>query len=280
MEHVQEYTKRNLTKQTDSLCAFVGILHKFESCSPPINNLFGLPIVSGMAVKCFAHALTWIHDGQHNSTPIARRRNFPSYSFVGWRGMASLRTWKGEGMTRLKKFHVEDLEIQVHSVEGEAWSLEDIHTLTHAEGISQPSVKLWIKALVLPPDLWSKITKEDLELCNLRNALHFEVMMQLSTGSIKCRAEVSGKMRDNEFLDGIKGGDLDCLLLGFVHQSSAEEGRSYHYFLMIVKHNAGQTAERVGILSFVMTGQDPQGQVLELAKEKREFCFDSSMELR
>lgn len=66
MEHVREYTSRNLTKQTDSLRAFVTILHKFESCSPPIISLFGLPIVSDMAVEGFAHALTWILDRQYN----------------------------------------------------------------------------------------------------------------------------------------------------------------------------------------------------------------------
>lgn len=64
---------------------------------------------------------------------------------------------------------------------------------------------------MLPPDIRSKPAEEDLQGGNLKNALHSEVMMQVSTGSVRYRAEVSGKMRDNEILDGTKRGDLDCL---------------------------------------------------------------------
>ena len=49
---------------------------------------------------------------------------------------------------------------------------------------------------------------------------------------------------------------------------------------MIVKHNAGHNAERVGILSFIISGKHLKEQVLELAKEKRGFYFDSSIEVR
>jgi hypothetical protein len=269
MEHVREYTNRNLSKQTDSLCAFLGILHKFESCSPPIYNFFGVPVVSGKAVQCFAHALTWIHDQRYNSTPIARRRSFPSYSFVGWRGTASTQTRKKEIETALKEFYVNDVNIQVQSVGGEVWRLEDISKIIFAEGLSQSSLKLWIEAPVLPPDVWTDITNDNLQGNNSRNAFHFKVMMQMTTGDVECRAEVSGIMGVNEFLDRMKRGDLNCLLLGFIKHSLAGP---YHYFAMIAKSIAGKNTERVGILSF---GLSEQGQVLELIKERRGFHFNS-----
>ncbi|KAM3067038.1 hypothetical protein ACMFMG_011818 [Clarireedia jacksonii] len=273
MEHVREYTNRNLTKQTDSLCAFLGIVRKFESSSPPMNNFLGLPVVSGKAVECFAHALTWIHDRRYNSTPIVRRRGFPSYSFVGWRGTASMQTRKKANKPALKEFHVKDVDIQVQSVDGEVWRLEDINKITYVEGMSQSSLKLRIEAPVLSPDIWCKITKDDLQGDNTRNALHFQVTMQMSTGNVECRAEVSGRMSVSEFLDGMKRRDLDCLLLGFVKQFLPG---GYHYFAMIAKHIAGQNTERVGILSFIIS---EQGQVLELVKERRCFRFDSSIKI-
>jgi hypothetical protein len=199
MEHVREYTNRNLTKQMDSLCAFLGILRKFESCSPPINNLLGLPDVSGKAVEYFAHALTWIHDRRYNSTPIARRRDFPSYFFVGWRGTASTQTRKKVNETVLKEFHVKDVDIQVQSVDSEVSRLQDINKTTYVEGMSQSSLKLRIKAPVLSPDIWSKITNDDLQGDNSRNAFHFQVTMQMSTENVEYRAEVSGIMSVGEF---------------------------------------------------------------------------------
>jgi hypothetical protein len=272
MEHVREYTNRNLTRHTDSLRAFLGILRRFESCSPPINNFFGLPVVFGKDVECFAHALTWIHDRRYNSTPIARRRDFPSYSFVGWRGTASMQTRKKENDTALKEFHVKDVDIQVQSVHGQVWRLEDINKITYAERMFQSSLLLRIEAPVLLSDIWSKITHDDLQGENSRSVFHFNVLMQMSTGKIECRAEVSGMLSVDEFLDGMKRGDLDCLLLGFVEQSFVEGRRFYHYFAIIAKHIAGPSTERVGILSF-MTSE--QGQVLELVKERRGFHFGS-----
>ena len=275
MDHVREYTSRNLTKQADSLCAFVGILHRFESCSPPINNLFGLPIVSGKAVESFVHALTWIHDRQYNLTPIARRRDFPSYSFVGWRGTASTQAPKGKN-NALNDFHVTGVEIQIHGADCGAWNLEDVKKLTNAQGISRSSLQLWIKAPVLPPSIWSKVSKEDLQGGDSLNALNFEVMMQLPSAWVKCKAEVSGMIKDDKFLDGTKRGDMDCLLLGSVAKNRQS---SPCYFAMIVKHNAGKDTERMGILSFTVSGPDLEGQILELAKERRGFCFNSFIEL-
>jgi hypothetical protein len=210
-------------------------------------------------------------------TLIARRHDFPSYSFVGWRGTASTQTREKENKTSLKEFHVQDVDIQVQSVDGELWKLKDVNKITCAEGISQSSLKLWIEAPVLPPDIWSKITNDDLQGGNLRNALHFKVMMQTSTGNVECRAEVSGMMSINDFLDGMKRGDLDCLLLGFVEHFLPGRLRFYHYFAMISKHVAGKNTERVGIMSFMMS---EQGQVLELVKERRGFHFNSSIKLK
>ena len=45
---------------------------------------------------------------------------------------------------------------------------------------------------------------------------------------------------------------------------------------MVVRRDQGETFERIGILTFRVPGQD---RLLELRKEKREFCFASLLEL-
>jgi len=272
MEHVWEYTGRNLSRQEDSFNAFAGIAAEFESASPPVNNLWGLPIVSGMALESFTYALTWVHRVEDNPLPIARREHFPSYSFVGWRGKATLLTQKNR--YGLERFHVTGVEIQISSVNGEHWELNDNSESKLPGGISQPSLKLRVQAWVLPRNIW---VKTDFERHS--NAKHFEVTMLLPRDSIKCRAEVSGKMTDNKFLERIKKGELDCLLLGYVDRAFTEANRisrgyrqtSRCFFILLVKNGPAESAERVGVLNFTVPGGE--AHVLKLRKEIRCFHF-------
>lgn len=69
---VKAFVGRNLTKDSDSLMAFSGIMAVLE---PNIGKfLYGLPI------HYFLAALCWHNDGSHT-----RRNDFPSWSWAGWR---------------------------------------------------------------------------------------------------------------------------------------------------------------------------------------------------
>lgn len=123
MEHGRDYTGRNLSHEENSFDAFAGIAGKFESASPPIDNLWGVPIVSDQALESFTHALTWIHTAEDNTRSIKRRQYFPSYSFVGWEWMASMMTRKERSKTGLEKFNIIDINIQVTTIDGKSWDI-------------------------------------------------------------------------------------------------------------------------------------------------------------
>jgi hypothetical protein len=270
MEHVQEYTSRNLSHEENSFDAFAGIAGKFESASPPIDNLWGVPIVSGQALESFTHALTWVHTAEDNTRSIKRRQDFPSYSFVGWEGTASMVTRKKGSKTGLEKFNVIGINIQVTTTDGKSW---DISRFRLAKTVPRHLMQLRIEAWVMPQDIWG----ESASLADPK-AMHFEVMIKLGPASIRCRAEVSGKMTDRDFLEGIMKGELYCFLLGYVDPKSGASGQSSRwFFLMLVRRDQGETVERIGILSFRVPRQ--QDWLLGLRKEKREFCFASTAEL-
>jgi hypothetical protein len=82
---VGEYCNRNLTNSSDSLRACSAIL---ESLSQNLDKglLFGLP------VQYLQVALRWRHAGQ-----FERRKEFPSWSWVGWKGSLLRSTAEHQG---------------------------------------------------------------------------------------------------------------------------------------------------------------------------------------
>ncbi|KAI1862341.1 uncharacterized protein JN550_010203 [Neoarthrinium moseri] len=82
---VDMYTPRQMTNDSDSLNACLGILSLLERAVLPTGFVYGLPL------KEFPQSLRWIHTNKsvsHESLMARRRPNHPSWSFVGWEGMA------------------------------------------------------------------------------------------------------------------------------------------------------------------------------------------------
>ncbi|KAI0895771.1 heterokaryon incompatibility protein-domain-containing protein [Annulohypoxylon nitens] len=85
--HIEEYSNRNLSKDCDSLNAFVGILKYYESkardANGPVSHLWGVPLKlrsKSMEGQVFFD-LPWKHQS------IAYRRDsLPSWSWSGWGG--------------------------------------------------------------------------------------------------------------------------------------------------------------------------------------------------
>lgn len=86
---IQEYTGRNLSKDEDSLNAFLAILKHYERTATdergPVSHLWGIPLKlipkSGHLEACVIFNLLW------TGRPGAyRRQDFPSWSWSGWRG--------------------------------------------------------------------------------------------------------------------------------------------------------------------------------------------------
>ncbi|KAH7329703.1 heterokaryon incompatibility protein-domain-containing protein [Stachybotrys elegans] len=82
---VEEYTARKMRNQEDSLRAFTGIMKHLEGSKAPIFQLYG------SACKSLLASLLWAHKMGFRSNSPLRRDEFPSWSWAGWEGQASLR---------------------------------------------------------------------------------------------------------------------------------------------------------------------------------------------
>lgn len=76
---IELYTQREMTKEGDSLNAALGVLEHLRKSIISKGFVFGLPLAE------YPQALRWYHP--RNVKP-RRRPGFPSWSFVGWQGMA------------------------------------------------------------------------------------------------------------------------------------------------------------------------------------------------
>lgn len=81
---LSEYTSRELTYQSDTLNAMLGIFQQYANLPEPVHHLCGVPITNQHLepdVIRFGTGLCWRLLGRSR-----RRRNFPSWSWTGWSG--------------------------------------------------------------------------------------------------------------------------------------------------------------------------------------------------
>lgn len=74
---LQNYTSRNMTHDSDSLNALLGLLSNFR------RQLFPDGFTHGLPLRSHPSSLAWIHD---RSVTPRRRAIFPSWSWAGWQG--------------------------------------------------------------------------------------------------------------------------------------------------------------------------------------------------
>ncbi|CAK7234159.1 hypothetical protein SCUCBS95973_008839 [Sporothrix curviconia] len=85
---LDDYTSRNMARDTDSLNACLGMLSFLKRMASLQDFVWGLPL------RDFPLSLMWCHvssssKGNITLPPPRRRADFPSWSFVGWQGEVS-----------------------------------------------------------------------------------------------------------------------------------------------------------------------------------------------
>lgn len=89
-EHIQEYTRRDLSHSEDSLNAFLGVLDYNSRTQRPMAHLWGLPLYEDQALapqpRDILFELFWWHEA-----PGSRRGEFPSWTWAGWAGPVRFR---------------------------------------------------------------------------------------------------------------------------------------------------------------------------------------------
>jgi hypothetical protein len=108
------YTARQMTNDSDSLNAFLGILQQLRKSVLPKGLEWGLPL------RDFPQSLRWFHP---RTVKPRRRPDFPSWSWTGWEGeivysdpLNVLRTQKFEASA--------DMTVKYVAVDGKALTLE------------------------------------------------------------------------------------------------------------------------------------------------------------
>lgn len=88
VDQLDEYSRRNISYESDSLNAFLGVLHQWETrlakAKKPMSHLWGLPIRGTIThgsggMDCY---FLW----RHTCRNAVRRPDFPSWSWAGWAG--------------------------------------------------------------------------------------------------------------------------------------------------------------------------------------------------
>ncbi|RSM04341.1 hypothetical protein CEP52_006941 [Fusarium oligoseptatum] len=231
----EKYCSRELTLDSDSLNAFLGVLQFLERNSlPPTLHLCGLPYVAlgstdDEAVGMYLTAsLCWYHLA---SSSVRRRREFPSWTWAGWAGsITSIRLYEAQHwIPRAREILLEDKGGQIHP------AAQYLQTSRQSRGPDSASAVI-LTALEVPATLF--FTAGDTDSwsdCTVAGHSLFVEGVQLPTTT------------PSVFLERIKTKAWSCLLLGdyWSGNSSKEECRS---FLLVVEWEDSETATRVGML--------------------------------
>jgi hypothetical protein len=179
-ELVQQYTRREMTNETDSLSAFQGIMQHLQRGSRPVYQITGVPYLfypesAEETHNSFLISLLWVHENPPRrkkglQLPHPTRRHFlPSWSWAGWKGYVNFVT-RTDSNTKYGKFEV--LARITHiEVEG-ANELESRKILNGSKGASAKLPHaLLIKTRLLRPDTYSISFNDSRPLCRITSKL-------------------------------------------------------------------------------------------------------------
>lgn len=92
MAHIEKFSQRELTWETDSLNAIAGIFHSFETGDGSVHRFWGMPIALNWQIffssvedtlSGFTHVLLWSHDTDSTNRTPRRIVGVPSWSWAG-----------------------------------------------------------------------------------------------------------------------------------------------------------------------------------------------------
>lgn len=291
-QQIEEYTTRNMTLEGDSLNAFLGVLGNYVRTNRPILHLWGLALredeKTAQRPKDMMLDLFWWHE-----LTATRRRDFPSWSWVGWAGPASLAKLSPHPDMRLRSQQPSDPKCSDISVEDGGviktlyeYALPFIDTnedLKFRPPLLRPR-ELRLSCHVLPVR-WHSFQPTGSE-SNRKYMMHVEDPPKSGhweTWGREPRHEGVGPLVVVRLCEGInlciepyldtevdRSIDLHALYLG----TELEDGRPYlsrGRQLLLVRSVGGDSYERVGLIRWLFTqghlaifGTNDQDQILNV----------------
>lgn len=211
------FTLRNLSDESDSLNAFVGIMKQLEAAKYPITQVQGIPYVHPSVfpdqhthLDCLVAGLCWRHIRCWNgdSYKVERRTGFPTWTWAGWSGAVS---W-----TDLFTHDEMDLVSVVDNIrcelnDGTLMTLKQYTSQRSSHKLAAPSALRFSAWLVPPTMIWLDDSTEVIswKIGDFRLELH----MSEFEGTTTC------------FVEHLKAGKLRCFFVA--------RGRYNSYFLIL-----------------------------------------------
>lgn len=246
--HVENFSARQLTYDSDSLSALLGILRTFESAVPPIYHISGLPVVcgaSGIATRSFISALGWRHNKDYDFRGPKRRSAFPSWSWIGWETTALF-------LKDDSHFNPFEVQVWIKDTNRKFLALEisdQINVLSQVRSYETFDVIL-LSAWVVGPAIWL-----EWKGCAIRNIsrasqngfiIEFCLSLPYISDKTYCWVQVSqGIQQIDDVFEKLLDSRFSCIILG--------SGISSTNMLLVEWQRSREFAMRVGTISMVGT---------------------------
>ncbi|KAF4465879.1 tol [Fusarium albosuccineum] len=230
---VQQYTTRDLSFETDSLNAAIGIMRFLSKKEPRILNFVGLPYYAPadsdeFIEPCLFASLSWYH--RFDSAP-RRRADFPSWTWAGWAG--AIRWMCSVPLMSLKDLHPKLRQVLFETDDGSTATALDF--LRPRQLPVPPPVAIRFEARLIPASLFS--VEGGLENWN---------RVTVDGNNVSMQGERPPTETPAELLQRLENGTCGCLLLGdFV---GSVTGLPQIRYLLVVEWHGRQTATRFGAL--------------------------------
>lgn len=265
LKQAQEYSKRTLTRSSDSLSAFLGVLNYYAKnsanlTSPVLQLPWGLIANKHKKKNAFRLYFFWFHTG-----PATRRNEFPSWSWTGWGGALSF--WGPEVVLQPEHevehgpFAYLDWDFSMRGVDGRR---VDMHELARKEfetrkdenRLYQPSPKqLQVSCLVIPVSFQALNLTEHQRKHGTKIWIHdthklVRVGRNLSDGVHPVLQVWNGiyVRRDREDLRLDQQVEQQDCILGLVYARRHEQFDWTYYSCLLVRQVSEGLYERVGVL--------------------------------
>jgi hypothetical protein len=246
---LEMYSKRQITKEADTLNAFLGVMNQIRRSRPTVKLLCGLPFFETSECKykvtiidSFAHlvtaALSW-YSRTDESRLHQRQSTFPSWTWAGWSGQAEF--WLRHVVEATHRPFLRGAHLEASS------------------GQTVVSSALYSRDLHLELDTVTLIQFE----APMIPAASFAIMENRSADSnhdAKCAESDNfgdcgrriypnsypDRHRFQQLIENVQSGKWSCLVLCAGRISEEGEEEEYSIFVLVVRWEADQvTAERM-----------------------------------
>lgn len=228
---VEEYSKRDLSFQSDALKAFSGIQGLFTTFSQKSNTFtYGLPVAAFDFAFCWAVC-------EHR--PDRRRHDFPSWSWVGWQQEVTYKYAHEEGMGKGASHYTSDLIVLTYERANGPWGSFKSEVLlprswgnyTHSANILFEASTALLRVTLSPP-LSSESRSSTSEI--------YDVSSKLGDSFVYGKINLDRNWRDQQ------GEELNFLV---VHAAWGEEEKEPMVRLLMCYEKSGDKTFRVNMMN-------------------------------